>query len=343
MALSFAKRALTLCGSLAFVAAAGLTCLDEQGQPVDRWFVIKEPSGTAYLYFDGASNSLSPSPNSLNSTTTGALAYTLNQLWTGSNVEYLMFNDEPLKAVPNASLYTDYGHTKGVWAWDTTSNQGVILQHSIPLFPHGPGLTPTYTGLGGNAYTYAQHLACFTVGLNELNTLAGLAPLTAPDIYDQRTSAQTPSALAALAAGTTSTQPDCNTVSIQTAGGLNVTYFAKSAAWNSELYSQCIAPTLHTNLLTETWIRGDAEGPSCSGSQQVLDVKKLMFTSTVGFTETDDHSKWAVSPTGSIPWLCPADINRMTTQYKRGGSAFCFQDVALVSAIRNAITSVDAC
>jgi deoxyribonuclease-2 len=163
--------------------------------------------------------------------------------------------------------------------------------------------------------------------------------LTIPDIYDSRTSSGTPAALAALAAGRVSKQPFCNSTSIQTIGGTAVTHFAKSTAWNNELYSACIAPGLQQSLFAETWIRGSAVGPSCSGNFHVNDVKTLDLPFNDSFKETQDHSKWAVG----LTYVCIADINRMTTQYKRGGGAFCVRDARLALALNATIVTANGC
>jgi deoxyribonuclease-2 len=255
----------------------------------------------------------------------------LKQLWSESTTDYIIFNDEP----PNQSSYNfTVGHTKGIWAWNVGQNTGLILQHSTPKFPEGPSSTSKYGGLSSNAWMYGQHFACMSFSIDELETLATQAQLTVPDIYDMRISASTPPALQALAQGASSTDPVCT----QTTVG-PYTYFAKSTQWNNELYANCIAPLTKQSLFVESWIRGSAEGPSC-GQNPVLDVQALAYSPSLNFSETNDHSKWAVSTESMV---CPSDINRMTTQYARGGSAFCFEDATLAHALRTAIQSSDTC
>lgn len=308
-----------------------LSCISDTGQTTDSWFGLKEPLGSKYLYYDDGT--LAPSKHSMNDTSVGALANTVKQLWSDTT-QYLMFNDEP----PNNSSYNfTVGHTKGIWAWND-DGEAFVLLHSIPLFPLGPSQTPKYKGLGSNAYTYGQSLACFTVTADTLNTLATSTTLTVPDIYDYRIDASTPPNLAGLVKGDVRTDATCEHQEFQTVGGKPLTYFAKSTQWNNELYAACIAPSVEQSLLVESWIRGSAEGPFCD-QPQVLDVKTLQFTPTIGFSEVNDHSKWAVSVNASL--LCIADINRMTTQYERGGSAICWNDTVLASSLQAAITTTD--
>lgn len=313
------------------------TCKNDNGKAVDSWFMLKGPKGTESLYYDATTNGFVKPVHDLNSTTTGALATTLQQLWSEQTTDYLIFNDEPA-----GSTFVNFtvGHTKGIWAWNVAQDAAIILQHSVPLFPLGPKQTTKYKGLGGNAWMYGQHFACFTLSISDLAIIAEQTVLTVPDMYDTRISSTAPTSLQLLAKGAFSQVPLCTNTSIQTLGGLELSYYAKSTQWNNELYAECIAPNEQTSLLVESWIRGSAEGPSCE-TQQVLDVQNVSYPYGLMFSEYNDHSKWAVSTTSDT--VCASDINRMTTQYKRGGSAFCFEDATLSDVLRTSITKTDSC
>ena len=312
---------------------AAPTCISDSGFAIGSWFLIKSPASTAYMYSD-VHTPLVASAHDLNSTTDGALSATLQQLWH-TETNYILFNDEPLGMNSSSSVF---GHTKGVWMWNDQGD-AAILTHSVPLFPAGPGLVDHYSGLGANAYKYAQHMACFSTTVAHMTRLARLAVLTVPDIYDMRISTATPTALRDLSMGARNKGAFCNHTFFQTTDGQNITYFAKSSQWNNELYASCMAPVLSASLIVESWIRGSVEGPSC-GLYAVLDVKNLNFSGT-GWKETQDHSKWAVGI--ATPWVCPSDINRMLSQYGRGGSSFCYQQAELAVSLNDAITASDTC
>jgi hypothetical protein len=324
-----------LCMSLITSVLSYPVCKSDTGATVDSWFQVKGPKGTESLYYDGTTGGFVQPTHDLNSTKSGALAATLGQLWSESTTDYIIFNDEP---AGSSSYNFSVGHTKGIWAWNVEQDAAIVLQHSVPLFPVGPSSSGTYRGLGGNAWMYGQHLACFSFSVGTLAELAQQTILTVPDIYDSRVSDSAPPALQALAQGAFSTDPICNLTVAQTTGGQIVTYYAKSSQWNDELYASCIAPSTDESLLVESWIRGSAEGPSC-GSLEVLDVQNLSYPFGLRFTEYNDHSKWAIGR----DLVCASDINRMTTQYTRGGSAFCFHDTVLAEALRAAVVSADSC
>jgi hypothetical protein len=324
-----------LCLSLVLSVVSYPLCKNEQGTAVDTWFQVKGPRGTESLYYDGTTGGFVEPAHDLNGTKVGALADTLNQLWSESTTDYIIFNDEPAGS-------TDYnftvGHTKGVWAWNVEQDAAIVVQHSVPLFPFGPQQVATYKGLGGNAWMYGQHLACFSFSVASLAQLAEQTVLTIPSIYDSRISPSAPSSLQALASGAYSDSPTCSQTVVTTTGGQVVTYYAKSSQWNNELYASCIAPSENESLLVESWIRGSAEGPSC-GSVEVLDVQNLSYPFGLTFTEYNDHSKWAIGR----DLVCTSDINRMTTQFARGGSAYCFHDSVLATALRTAVVNADSC
>ena len=286
-------------------------------------------------------------------TTVGALAHTSNQMWS-SKLEFIAFNDSPpsnttepepdsedtVEADPNAST----GHTKGFIAWSTTLGTGFWLTHSAPQFPLTPEQASSFQGLGDNAYTYGQHLLCVSMTMDELNVLAGQLIQNQPDVYSTFVSTTTKNNypnIRSLALKSYPTAAKCTTASIR-----EYVVLAKTAAWGKDLWSSCVATTFNAGLLAETWLRGLEIGPACppTFAYETLDVVTLSFAAintTFVWKETQDHSKWAIGLTD--PVLCFGDINRMTSQYSRGGGATCFENKALWSQMRSAVTSHDTC
>lgn len=77
-----------------------------------------------------------------------------------------------------------------------------------------------------------------------------------------------------------------------------------------DIYFDFVAPTLNQALYTETWQDGGGDLPSnCSDSFPVYNIKYVNLTSTINFSDGDDHSKWAVSPYGG-QYVCIGDVNR---------------------------------
>ncbi len=308
------------------------------GSPIDSWSIFKAPStADAYLFAEENSPLTQPAI-SLNTTTDGALAHTLQQLWnkSESDVSYILYNDEP----PLGDSYNfTVGHAKGILAIQGTT--GFFLLHSIPKFPMGPQETSSYGGLPSNAYTYGQNAYCVTVTAETADTLAYSLHLVLPSIYEASLTDAVKTMypnFTSLAQGHYATAPLCVYHELMSQNRkFPFTFFSKSTQWNNDLWSGCVAPHLKTPLVVESWIRGSAIGPSCSGAEDVTDVQSVAFPNFPSFSWSsyDDHSKWA---TGNN-WTCYGDINRMTTQYKRGGGALCVSGTTM----SNAIASANSC
>ena len=327
-------------------------CLNENGLPVDYWVILKKPQGTDYFYYDSDSRDFHTSPHSLNATSIGALAYTTKQLWQ-AEMNYVMYNDQPPKDIYDIvdDSYSDnlyagkFGHTKGFFAFVSASDNGFWLTHSIPLFPLGPKVVDDYQGLGKNAGTYAQHLLCLSVTAESINNLSKQFLLNRPQLYDSRLVTEKYAYIRQLIDGKYSTLNVCDTSVLITTGGLPFKLYAKTAEWNNDLYAGCVTPTEQDTLWVESWIRGSAEGPTCPVSDyDTLDIKTLEFVvgdRIYSWKETQDHSKWAITANRYV--ICMGDINRMTTQYSRGGGTACFSDKILHSILKKATTKTNEC
>jgi deoxyribonuclease II len=129
-----------------------ISALDENGKPVDWFFIYKVPqlsagantdktTGYEYVYYDSAIDSLplaqrlvNKSPYVLNSDK-GALNLTLDSVFNkpDASTGWILYNDEkPLDA--GGKNDGNLGHTKGVLAFDTKTKTGYWLLHSWPKF-----------------------------------------------------------------------------------------------------------------------------------------------------------------------------------------------------------------
>lgn len=116
---------------------------------------------------------------------------------------------------------------------------------------------------------------------------------------------------------------------------------------SSDLYHAWVAPTLQSDLLVQFWIRSTGILSSdCSDDWKVLNIKLLNPGQTFSFKTSQDHSKWAVSPseTGAGGgWVCVGDINRDEAEEKRGGGTVCHRDPVVWKAYRTAALDCEDC
>ncbi len=305
-----------------------ITCKNENGDDTSSWTIFKLPASTSYLYYQ-KNTTFHVSSYSLNDTKYGALTHTMDQLWKDSP-QYILYNDEqPFQENYNFTV----GHTKAVIMWN--NNGGIIIQHSIPKFPYGPKLVDVYSGIPSNAYTYGQHITCFPLSLGDLKMLSYSLPLSIPNIYDSScVGSECLGNFANVIAG------EYNTSAICTQWELHNLYmmFQKTTQWGKDLWADCVGIYYRNNLQVESWIHGNAIGPTCWPFNTV-DISTLDFLGHA-FSEYNDHSKWAI---GDSPLVCFGDINRMTTQYTRGGGSFCWSDRDLWNILSKGITSANQC
>jgi deoxyribonuclease-2 len=138
-----------------------------------------------------------------------------------------------------------------------------------------------------------------------------------------------------------------------TVGGQEFTHFAKGRYWGKELYADLVAPSLKSDLATETWQNGafDNVVPTfCPPdydytTSNILDLK-------MGDDEwktTQDHSKWAITTKGfdadttKDRAACIGGINRQYSQEKRGGATMCIENEGLNDELYDAIVDYEDC
>jgi len=302
-------------------------------------------SGMGYAYGDCNSPTVSWTGQRLDTNLNGALGSTLGQIYSNpSGLAYIMYNDQPPGVSSDPS--SDYAHSKGVVAWD--SNQGYWLVHSIPQFP--PPATSTYA-MPSNSYVYGQSFICLTLAASSMDSVGQALQINRPYPFSQNlpSSLQSVSSnLASFLGGTYVTAATATTISIQTAAGTPYTIAAKNRQWNSDLYSKFLAPTLQTSLYCETWMNGPASDklPTlCAGSQpySIMNIDTIQITTGISWSETDDHSKWAISAGANPGITCIGDINRQVSQAHRGGGTVCGNNPAIWDSFFSFIAKADPC
>jgi len=319
-----------------------VSALDENGNPVDWWFIYKVPelgsganndtaTGYEYVYYDPKQTKVDKSANLLNEGK-GALNFTLNSVFenTPDTVGWILYNDE-MPASAKARDDGNLGHTKGVIAFDTASKTAYWLLHSWPKFAD-PGAKNDPTP------KYGQTYLCISLDLDTAGKIATqMATHQEPQIYLSRT-ADLPETdpLYVL------TQPlkphppgDSDVIDLKSRGGLPFKVIAKNREWGKDFWNELVGPTLKADMDVETWIRGPIPPVAdTDGIHKTFDIKFINLGALGlhwAWPETHDHAKWGI--TLQSDWVCVGDINRMISQRKRGGGTIAFQDETLWLAL----------
>jgi deoxyribonuclease-2 len=333
---------------LALVAFPVHGCVDADGNSVSWWFQYKMPNGYKTTYVDSST----PKHQYLKITGTlddhenpPALIKTLQSLVTSGQGDktmawepYFMYNDQPDNAAPSSS----YGHSKGVVS---TGTNPFWLLHSTPNFPSSDG-KPTFY-FPQQEIIYGQTFLCVALKASDFNNVGTQLSYTHPYVYVNKVGDLSKSypQLQSVLDGHFVTSP--GGTSVQTFG--KFTHMAKNSNWDDDMYEKLVAPTLSSDLVVESWIRGGGEGTFCKPAHKysVVDVKNLVALDTDGtnitWTETQDHAKWALTQDSGHPYVCVSDINRMKSQRTRAGGIFCFENSNLAEQLSGTITTAHAC
>jgi deoxyribonuclease II len=329
-----------------------LCAMDDDGKPVDWWFMYKvsgdsttaagakgpvvdgkRVTGLEYIYFDASAPRTGKLALSPNTVAGGALMKTLNQIYGApkKSVGWWFYNDEnPITGEVNSSR----GHTKGVMAFDLSSNTAFWLIQSTPKFPPSGKYAFPKTGQPN-----AQTLLCIT--LRDASVAQSIAKqmyvAQQPNVY---LASEIPAALAKdpndarvklmrdqVATGDT---PVHVVIPFRSRGGMKFMSIAKNKAWDLDFYNDLVGPTLKENLEVETWEHDPVPPPNDSDKRHtVVDMKSVNLKALgidLAWSEEDDHAKLAVSARSEpAHYVCVGDINYTIAQRKRGGGTVAFQ------------------
>ncbi len=319
-----------------------VSALDDNGKPVDWWFIYKVPqltqdassdsaTGYEYVYFDSNASSVVKSPNLLNQGK-GALNLTLNSIFRnpGAGTGWILYNDE-MPAAANQKDSSRFGHTKGVLAFDTGTKSAFWLLHSWPKYA-APGAVAMPTP------EYGQTFLCFSLKIDTANQIAAqMANHQEPQCFIPR-----PAGLVKADALFALTQPlnpkpagNANVLECKSRGGMKFKVLAKNREWDQDFWNGWVGPQLGADMDVETWIRGKIPPVAdTDGIHKTFDIKFINLGplgAHWAWPETHDHAKWGITTTDD--WICVGDINRMISQRNRGGGTIAFQNQTLWQAL----------
>ena len=261
----------------------------------------------------------------------------LNSEWTN----WQIYNDETGHIINEpADIHHKKGHCKGIVAWN---NKRISwLCHSLPNFPKffdGKIISDIETGelIYGQSFQYIEldySEEMITNIIKQLHIME--ANIFINNSACGRDNFQILEQIKITNLKQNWWQGGCTPLKLST----TITHIAKPPHCHIDIYSDYLVEKYNHLWKVETWIRGHhiLEEPlsevSLDSSLKIIDITTLQFED-ITWTEKQDHSKWATTAPGSHYWI--GDLNRMTSQYKRGGGGFICMDQNIASAFNKLI------
>jgi len=342
--------AFLVCCQWTNVVWCDVKCLDNNGNPVDWFVLVKLPKlesssvetihdGVGQLYMDVNNQQWTLLKQGIDAQSQHAVYNTLQQIYSAKksqDMAYLMYNDES----PDGKTSYSYGHTKGDMCFDKSS--GFWLVHSVPKFPPPAKDGYSYPDSG---HTYGQTFLCVTYPYQQLNAIGLQLQYNYPQIYDFNLPASfsqdNVNLVQAVQHIHVKVAPWNHYAMLSSEAGQQFASFAKFSSYGKDLYDAWLAPSFKSNMKVETWQNGVGPLPSnCTAKYHVLNAASLNFMNNK-FTNSHDHSKWAVAD--SQDWICIGDINRERSQKLRAGGTVCSLLPRVAKAFRAAIVSTKPC
>ncbi|XP_074917327.1 LOW QUALITY PROTEIN: deoxyribonuclease-2-alpha [Chelonoidis abingdonii] len=350
------------------VAAGGISCYDDAGQPVDWFLAYKLPrprhsppaEGMRYMYQDARSGGWVPGRALMNSTQS-AVGRTLLQLYQGANRRVSRGEGGNWsRAAGGGSSWDREGGSGGtgrrggyglcVVLLDRA--QGFWLLHSTPHYP--PPTPETYAWPTAGCTTASPFLCGHLTPTPSSRRIGH----PAADIQDSEVSRPVQGPCRQDAAACARPRDACpcarapwnRSVALTPLGGRAPEPGPSSGVFHDvlcppDLYSGWVAQALSSDLYVQFWPNSRGVLPSnCSGSYRVYNIEELGFPAPgPHFSATVDHSKWCVSTEHAPGWACVGDMNRNLEEEQRGGGTLCQQDPAVWKSYCALVQSYSKC
>uniref|UniRef100_A0A131Z4A4 Deoxyribonuclease II n=1 Tax=Rhipicephalus appendiculatus TaxID=34631 RepID=A0A131Z4A4_RHIAP len=337
---------------------AKLSCKNAKNKNVD-WFVVYKipktkhnadsfmrPMGGEMVYYDSLSKTPKWTllPDDINNKTNNPIANTLAPIYEKeSKVAYLLYNDQ----LPNGFNGTRGGHTKGALLAGQNSDFGTVwLQHSVPRFVEDVKLGYRYPT---NGRENGQLFFCITFPLATVETISYHLQLQAANVYQTRYLQWTKQFqyFASLLNKVYIRNPQGVKVDILVSrGNRPVLAIAKSPKWINDVYTEELSGKIQDSITVQTWKNGagGAQDMHCRGKYFITDVISVNIQTQRGalhFSSREDHSKWSVARKKG--YFCFSSLNRMVSQWRRGGEITCILDIPLAKLFRGSIYKRNQC
>ena len=272
---------------------------------------IKLPHTTEYISYEKTTKNFVKNPD-INT-------WIQNHYCVSNWPNWVIYNDDIIKIVEKNT--TSHGHCKGILTWNNERIGWMV--HSLPNFPRN-FRNRTISAVEHSELIYGQSFQYIEIPftntmlkdilhhINYMDSNIYLENYT--DEFMQYKNMIYP------------TINKCMPLKLTE----DIVHIAKPYNHKIDIYSDYLVKSSHEKWYVQTWKRGH---PIITVNSRVNDITNLEFDG-IKWKSSQDHSKWAVS-TNEYYWV--GDLNRMTSQYNRGGGGLICRDPDMVVCLNKLI------
>lgn len=233
---------------------------------------------------------------------------------------WILYNDEN-----SDKTHSNNGHSKGVVMWNDKSVSWLI--HSVPDFPKSiePSILTTmacisfadlrFPDIDDSQLIYGQSFVCLSnIGLDKLDSI--LSQLSIMKVHCYSSNYDLPALV----------KSDLETLNLDS----KISHVSKSPKNEIDIYESYLAKNHGGKWRTQTWVRGH----NIDDTATVAQIQNIKLHD-INYTYKQDHSKWAVSDNGHV---FIGDLNRMTSQFRRGGGGIVIKSDRLSNLFNSLIS-----
>ncbi|OIN82985.1 deoxyribonuclease II family protein [Francisella sp. TX07-6608] len=331
------------------------SCLDNQGNPVSWWMIIKKPDlqntdQPHAIYIDSRTDSNYQYIKDIHDPN-NALLQTIQSIGTINTPEILNNQKKACADYGNCSLlYSDqtptqtvgskYSHSKGIISFN--ENKGIWILHSLPKFPYiDANKIISDFSKNSNINDNGQMFFCLTINkskqfkkiIKHLQKIKVNFYPNLPNEFYPKNKKGTSDKMLKTKINIKSVTYDANDQTQFTSYGRK--YLKPN---NNDIY-EYYAKLKSIVLKVRHWFTSKAK--ELKENNNIKYIREMHFPSLLSsWGETqDDHSKWALSESGNH--ICVGDLNRENAQKERGGQILCFENARLWNILNSMITPIN--
>ena len=276
----------------------GNCCCINNEPLIVKSIAIKFPHTTQYIYSNEDSKFIMEADINVWIQTKYCVSYWPN---------WVVYNDDISKI---SEKHTSHGHCKGILTWNDTRIGW--LCHSVPNFPR-EFKRNKISIIERSELVYGQSFQYIEVPFNKdmLYNIMHQINIMDSNIYNSNYTSE-------YKEYEEMKFPKINKFNMLKISD-DIIHVAKPHTVQFDIYTDCIAKNAPYRWKVQTWKRGHE---ITANNINIIDINKFKYEH-IEYTTHQDHSKWAVS-NDSYYWV--GDLNRMTSQFKRGGGGFICRD-----------------